>query len=56
MRVDWIEFLQFFRIRQGFVAGACAVYHDGAEAALPHLERAIQWHSAFEARRAARAA
>jgi hypothetical protein len=37
-------------------AAICAVYHAGAEAALPHLERAIQWHSAFEARQAARAA
>jgi hypothetical protein len=27
------------------------VYHDGAEAALRHLERAIEWHAAFEAHR-----
>lgn len=27
------------------------VYRDGAEAALPHLERAIQWNVAFERRR-----
>jgi hypothetical protein len=27
------------------------VYHDGAEAALRHVERAIEWHAAFETHR-----
>jgi hypothetical protein len=27
------------------------VYRDGAEAALRHVERAIEWHAAFEAHR-----
>ena len=32
-------------------AAAAGPYRDGAEAALRHLERAIEWHAAFEAHR-----